>query len=312
VTAAGGRATEREKPSADLLRAEDVWYAYGPPAGAGGAGATAALRGVALRVGSGERVALLGRNGSGKTTLARHLNGLLRPQRGRVLVGGLDTAQADAGRLAASVGYVFQNPDHQLFSRSVREELAFGPRNLGLAPSEVQRRVDETLRRCGLEALAEAPPAVLGFAQRRLVAVASVLAMRPPALVLDEPFAGLGWPDVSRLGALLLELAGAGHAVLLITHQMRAVAALAERCVLLESGQVLADGPAAEVLTDRPLLERAALVPPAIVRLGQRLRPLGFSGRALRAGQLVQEYRRLRAGRPGPPPVEGSGAGGPR
>jgi energy-coupling factor transport system ATP-binding protein len=282
---------------------EDVWYAYGAPATA----RQPALLGVSLRIGAGERVALIGRNGSGKTTLAKHLNGLLRPQRGRVFVGGLDTARHDAGRLAAVVGYVFQNPDHQLFSRSVREELAFGPRNLGLAEAEVGRRVETLVDRFALAALAETPPSLLGFAQRRLVAVASVVAMRPAALVLDEPFAGLSWPSVQRLGALLDELAAEGTAVLLITHQMRAAAEFATRCIVLDEGRALADGPTPDVLSDAALLERAALGPPAVVRLGQRLRPLGFSGHSVRVQELVEEFHRVRAARLG-----GVGAGDAR
>src|SRR5581483_11930107 len=177
-----------------LIQVQDVWFTY--------PGGVQALRGVNLQVSAGERLALLGRNGSGKTTLAKHLNGLLVPTRGRVLVAGVETVGQDVGRLAALVGYVFQNPDHQLFSRSVREELAFGPRNLGLPPGEVARRVEAALRQFGLEEAADTPPAILGFAERRLVAVASVVAMRPAALVLDEPFAGLSWPSVVRLGML--------------------------------------------------------------------------------------------------------------
>ena len=272
--------------SAAELVVEEVWYAYGaqPPA----------LRGVSFVLRPGERLALIGRNGSGKTTLARHLNGLLRPRSGRVLVDGLDTARHPVSELAARVGYVFQNPDHQLFSRSTREELAFGPRNLGLAESEVRARVEQALRRFALEPLAEIPPAVLGFAQRRLVAVAAVVAMQPAWLVLDEPFAGLSWPSIARLGTILAELSAAGHGIVLITHQMRAVAAFATRCLVLEAGEVLADRGVRETLVDRGLLTRAALDAPAVVRLGQLLRPVGFSGQALRVEELVEEYARLR------------------
>jgi energy-coupling factor transport system ATP-binding protein len=201
------------------------------------------------------------------------------------------------GQLARVVGYVFQNPDHQLFGKSVREELAFGPRNLGLDEAETDRRVQEALQVFGLQPLAEVPPAVLGFAQRRLVALASVVAMRPAALVLDEPFAGLPWPSAQRLGALLMDLAAAGHTLLIITHQMRAVGEFAARCVVMEAGQVLADGPARDVLVDGALLERAALTPPAVVRLGQRLRPYGLTGHATRVAEFVEEYRSLRPGR---------------
>jgi energy-coupling factor transport system ATP-binding protein len=272
---------------APLAELEDVWYAYD--------GRVAALRGVTLQLQAGERVALIGRNGSGKTTLAKQLNGLLRPQRGRVLVGGLDTSRHDVGRLARMAGYVFQNPDHQLFARTVREELAFGPRNLSLAPAEVEQRVAAALAEFSLEAHAGTSPALLGFAQRRLVALASVAAMQPALLVLDEPFAGLDWPSVERLIVLLAERARRGQALLLITHQMRAVVELAERCVVLEAGAVIADDDTRAVLTNPELLARAALVPPAMVRLGARLRGYGFAGRSLRVDEFVAEYRRVRA-----------------
>ena len=274
-------------PTADapLIHVHDVWFAYAEHA---------ALRGVSLDACPGELIALLGRNGSGKTTLAKHLNGLLKPQRGRVLVGGLDTAQHDPGRLAAIVGYVFQSPDHQLFSPTVREELAFGPRCLELPAPEIEERVEAALRQFSLEPLASVPPAMLGFAQRRLVAIASVSTLRPAALVLDEPFAGLDWTSAAHVIRLLRALAEQGVAVITITHQMRAVAECATRCVVLDGGLVLADRPVRDVLTDRPLLERAGLVTPPIVRLGETLRAAGFtafSGRATRVGEFAEEYR---------------------
>jgi energy-coupling factor transporter ATP-binding protein EcfA2 len=270
---------------AALIQVDAASYAYGDQP---------ALSGVSLTVGPGESVALLGRNGSGKTTLAKHLNGLLKPQRGRVVVSGLDTSHHDAGRLAAVVGYVFQSPDHQLFSPSVREELAFGPRCLGLPPAEIEQRVETALRQFSLEALAAAPPAVLGFAQRRRVAIASVTTLRPAALVLDEPFAGLDWISARTVIRQLRSLSEAGVTLITITHQMRAVAECAARCVVLENGHVLADRPARDVLTDHVLLERAGLVAPALVQLSEALRPSGLSRSAATADEFVAEYRRAR------------------
>ncbi|HET7770425.1 MAG TPA: ABC transporter ATP-binding protein [Chloroflexota bacterium] len=268
---------------APIVDVQDVHYAYADQP---------ALRGVSLTVRPGESVALLGRNGSGKTTLAKHLNGLLKPQRGRVIVGGLDTAQHDTGRLAAAVGYVFQSPDHQLFSPTVREELAFGPRCLGLPPAEIEDRVQTALAQFSLEPFAKTPPALLGFALRRLVAIASVSTLRPAVLVLDEPFAGLDWISALHVIERIHALTSERMAIVTITHQIRAVAECATRCVVLEAGQVLADRATPDVLTDRALLERTGLVPPPIVQLGAALR--GFSGRATLASEFVDEYRRLR------------------
>ena len=231
-----------------------------------------ALNGVDLELPPGAFCALIGQNGSGKTTLAKHLNGLLRPNSGRVLLDGQDCAQRSIGELARSVGYVFQNPDHQIFAATVREELAFGPRNLGCEPDEIAERGEDALGRFDLMALADAPPAVLGYGQRRLVTIAAVVAMRTPLLILDEPTTGLDWRSASQLMALLAELNGAGHTILLITHDMRLVCDWTPRTLLMHEGRLLADGPTAEVMARSEALARAQVAPPQVVRLGQSLR----------------------------------------
>jgi energy-coupling factor transport system ATP-binding protein len=173
----------------------DLWYRYG--------GEVTALRGVDFEIKDGDYVAVIGQNGSGKTTLVKHFNGLLRPTQGRVLVkhttrnarhGTLkDTESLTVGQLAQTVGYVFQNPDHQIFCATTREEIAFGPRNLGLSETEVKRRVEEALVRFNLEQYADRPPAVLGYGLRRKIGVAAVYSMQPRIFILDEPTTGLDW-----------------------------------------------------------------------------------------------------------------------
>jgi energy-coupling factor transporter ATP-binding protein EcfA2 len=229
-----------------------------------------ALTGIDLRVLCGEYVALIGANGSGKTTLGKHVNGLLRPQAGRVLVAGDDTRGRSPGELARRVGYVFQNPDHQIFAATVRDEIAFGPGNLGLARTQVERRAADAMETFHLAGLADVPPATLGYGQRRLVTLASVHAMQPEILVLDEPSTGLDAALTARLVEWVSLLHRAGATVLFITHDMQ-LAALAGRCVVLESGHVILDAPPAEVFACPEALARAGIAPPPIARLSQQL-----------------------------------------
>jgi energy-coupling factor transport system ATP-binding protein len=241
---------------------QDVWFRY--EAG------VQALAGIDLALGAGEFAALVGANGSGKTTLAKHANGLLRPERGRVLVHGQDTRTRSTGELARRVGYVFQNPDHQIFAPTVRDEIAFGPRNLGLDRGEVERRVAEALAVFDLAPLAGLPPATLGYGQRRLVALSAVHAMQPGVLVLDEPTVGLDRRLTHRLMAWAAERHAAGAAVLLITHDMR-LAGLAPRCIAMAGGRIILDAPTSEAFAQPERLAGAGLEPPPLVELARRL-----------------------------------------
>jgi energy-coupling factor transport system ATP-binding protein len=253
------------RPSTPALEARDIWFTYpgGPPA----------LRGVSLSVAPGELVAVIGQNGSGKTTLARHFNGLLRPQRGQLLLDGRPTAGQSIGALARQAGYLFQNPDQQIFCATTREEIAYGPRNLGLAPAEVGARVAEALSRFGLEAVADRPPATLGYGLRRQVALAAVYALHSPILILDEPTGGLDGRGIAALVALLNELSVAGRTIVLISHDMALVAALAPRCLVMRQGEIVADAPTRDLLGGSEALAAAAVEPPQITRLGARLFP---------------------------------------
>jgi len=247
---------------AGMVRFEDVWYRY--------ASGVQALRAIDLRIDAGDYIALIGANGSGKSTLARHISGLLRPQTGRVIVLDKDTRHIPPGALARHVGYVFQNPDHQIFAPTVWEEVAFGPRNLGWDAATVRQRVAEALERFRLAHLAEVPPATLSFGGRRLVTLASVHAMQPQVLVLDEPTSGLDRRLSECLIAWVMECYQAGRAVVFITHDMQR-AALASRCVVLQDGGIMMDTPVAEAFAQADALARAGLMPPPIVELGLRL-----------------------------------------
>lgn len=238
--------------------------------------------------------ALVGQNGSGKTTLAKLCNGLLRPNEGRVYVLGQDITGLPVSEIARSVGYLFQNPDHQIFAPTVREELAFGLRNLGFPLTKMEERIEEALILFGLERYTNQPPAMLGYGLRRQVTVASLFALRPRILILDEPTAGLDWGSTQALLGRLAELHRAGHTVLLITHDMRLVAEWAERVLVLHQGQLLIEGSPQEIFVQPEMLKRISLSPPPIARLSQRLCHLGMRGDSLTVGDFYEEYTRIR------------------
>ncbi len=230
-----------------------------------------ALRGVTLSIESGEAVAIVGENGAGKTTLVKHFNGLLRPSGGSVVVGEWDTTRYSVAKLASRVGYVFQNPDDQLFERSVLKEVTFGPRNLG--------RTDDESRAAGLEALAAVElngresthPYDLHLSQRKLLALAAVLAMRTPAIVLDEPTTGQDATGLAIIGRIVEQLKSERRTVVTITHDIDFAAEHFERVVVMAKGQVLASGPAEKVLAQDEILRAAEVEPPQLARLAHVL-----------------------------------------
>ncbi len=236
-------------------------------------GGAESLRGVELAVGPGEAVAIVGQNGSGKTTLAKHLVRILAPAAGSVRIGGRDLAGRSIADVARTVGYVFQDPDRQLFSRSVEHEVAFGPRNLGLNQADAGRLVAQALAAVDLAHRAAENPFDLGLSDRKLVALASVLAMDPAVLVLDEPTTGQDAPGVARIGGLVDAWTSAGRTVVAITHDMEFAARHFGRIVVMRSGRIVADGPPGTVLAaaNQPLLASTGLEPPPLAGLAERL-----------------------------------------
>ena len=232
-----------------------------------------ALDGVDLRIGSGERVAIVGQNGSGKTTLVRHLNGLLRPTEGCVRVDDADAATMTVAQLAARVGLVFQDPDRQVFAGSVRSEVEFGPRNLGRSGSALVDAVGAALQATGLAGSESTNPYDLGLARRKLLALASVLAMGTPVLVLDEPTTGQDARGVERVQTIVDAVAGEGRTVIAISHDMRFVAESFARVVVMRSGQVILDGTPADAFAHDAweALASTYLEPPLAAGIGHRL-----------------------------------------
>jgi energy-coupling factor transport system ATP-binding protein len=228
---------------------------------------------VDLHIAAGERVAIVGQNGSGKTTLVRHLNGLLRPTSGRVLIDGVDAASLTVAQLAARVGLVFQDPDRQIFSGSVRGEVEFGARNVGLGTEARREAVGRALRATGLEGQEATNPYDLGGARRKLLALASVLAMETPVLVLDEPTTGQDAAGVERVREIVASAAASGRTVIAISHDMRFVAEAFERVVVMRDGRVILDGAPSVVFAAGSWAELGStyLEPPRAAVVGDRL-----------------------------------------
>lgn len=216
-----------------MIRCEGVAFTY--PDG------TSALGGVDLEIRRGERVAITGRNGSGKSTLIRHWNGLLRPRSGHVLIDGRPTDRLRVAELARTVGIAFQDPGTQLFARTCRAEVAFGPRNLGVRGVELNSSVERALDAVGLERHAASNPYDLGLGRRKLLAIASVLAMGTPVVVLDEPTPGQDTDGLARLGAIVADLAAAGRTIVAVSHDRRFIADAFDRVITLAQGRVAAD-----------------------------------------------------------------------
>ena len=258
------RDEERERGYGDaLIEVADLGFAY--------PGGVAALSEVELTVRRGEFLAVVGQNGSGKTTLVKHFNGLLDPTTGSVRVDGTETREQGIRRLGRRIGYVFQNPDHQIFSDTVREEVAFGPKLRELPEEEVAERVTEALGAVGLEGYEEEDPFGLTKGERQRVAVASILSGRPEVLILDEPTTGLDHAEQRSMMDLVRRLNESGSTIIVVTHTMWVVAEYAHRAVVIRDGRVALSGRVREVLAHEAELIEAALRPPHIVSMGNAL-----------------------------------------
>jgi energy-coupling factor transport system ATP-binding protein len=252
-----------------------------------------ALRGVSLSMEGSQPVAIIGQNGSGKTTLVKHLNGILRPTSGDVLVDGETIASRSTAKWSAKVGYVFQNPDDQLFLDTVRGELEFGPRKIGMSESAIAEKVAFAAKLCGLEDFLAKHPFDLSQTQKKFCTIASIIAMDPGVLVFDEPTCGQDPRGVARLAAIVASLRDLGKLCITISHDMKFVAANFPRVVALCEGLVILDGPASEVFSRPGELQRTFVSPPPVTRIAQRL---GMAGTPFTVEEFMEGYERMRKG----------------
>jgi energy-coupling factor transport system ATP-binding protein len=230
-----------------------------------------ALRGISLTIATAEQVAIVGQNGAGKTTLVRHFNGLLQPTSGTVMIEDWDTRKHSVSKLASRVGYVFQNPDEQLFSRDVESEVRFGPRNLGFSKEKVDELVERALALTELKDKTETNPYDLSPTWRKMVALASIIAMDTPIVIFDEPTTGQDAASVARIAHVIAKLSEQGRTVVTITHDIDFCAENFERVIALSNGRVLLDGPVRDVLGQEQILAKTYVDPPQLTRLGKRL-----------------------------------------
>lgn len=252
-----------EKHTKPLIQCQHLSHTY--------KGDVKALKDVSLEINQGEMVAIIGQNGSGKTTLAKHFNGLLEPTDGEILVNGKPTRDQGIFKLGQSVGYVFQNPDHQIFSEKVFDEVAFSPRLRNFSEEEIKQRVAEALQAVDLEGQEEEDPFTLTKSGRQRVAVASVLASNPDVLILDEPTTGLDYSEQRSMMNMVRRLNENGSTIIFITHHMWVVAEYAKRAFVMKDGDIILEGTTREVFSQGEILRDAFLRPPHFVEFSHRL-----------------------------------------
>jgi len=247
------------------------------------------LRGISLEINSGEQVAIVGQNGSGKTTLVKHFNGLLQPTSGSVLIGDWDTTKYAVSKLASRVSYVFQNPDEQLFCRTVGQEVAFGPKNLGYGKEQVERLVKDALGMTELSDKVDINPYDLSATWRKMVALASIISMDTDIVIFDEPTTGQDAVNVGRIAHVVKTLRERGKTVITITHDIDFCAENFERVIAMSQGKVLLDGQADEVLGQAEMLATTYVDPPQLTRLGKRL---GFNKTVRNEAEFLAALKR--------------------
>jgi energy-coupling factor transport system ATP-binding protein len=249
-----------------MIEVKDLYFTY--PTG------IEALRGINLTIDDGEFLAVMGQNGAGKTTLVKHLNGLLKPTKGEILVDGMSTRDVSVAQLARTVGFVFQNPDNQLFSETVEAEIAFALRNFGFEEKVIEKQVDWALNLLDVSHYRKTSPFMLSGGERKRVALASILAWDPKVIILDEPTIGQDHKQKEKLLQFILQLNAQKKTVVIVTHDVEFVAECNPRVILMSNGKVLAGGVAKEILTNEELVVQASIIPPQITQVFLKLADL--------------------------------------
>ena len=235
-----------------------------------------AINGIKLTINDGEFLAVMGQNGAGKTTLVKHFNGLLKPTIGEVLVDGINTRNVSVAKLSRNVGFVFQNPDHQLFSETVEDEISFALRNFGFEENVIKKQVDWALNLLDILQYKKTSPFMLSGGERKRVALASILAWDPKIVILDEPTIGQDHQQKEKLQQFILQLNSQKKTVVIVTHDVEFVAECNPRVLIMNQGKILAEGIAEKVLTDPKLVAQASIVPPQITQIFLELADLGL------------------------------------
>ncbi len=251
-----------------MIEAQDIHYSY--------PNKVEALKGVSLIIKDGEFIAIMGQNGAGKSTFVKHFNGLLKPTTGTVRVDGVETTKTSVAALARNVGFVFQNPDHQLFSETVEDEIAFALKNFGFEAEVIEKRITWALNLLSLTQYRKTSPFLLSGGERKRVALASVLAWDPKTLILDEPTIGQDHAQKERLRQFILQMQTQQKTVVIVTHDVEFVAECNPRVILMKEGKLVADGIGKDILTNPALLELSSIVLPQIAQVFTKLSELGL------------------------------------
>ncbi|MBP2656408.1 MAG: transporter [Firmicutes bacterium] len=270
--------------SSPIIKVEDLTFSYRK-------GGSLVLKGISLEINQGDFIAILGQNGSGKSTLVRHFNGLLQPTSGRVRVKEMDSKTTPVSKLAASVGYVFQNPDHQIFCASVWDEITFGPKNLGYSKDAVEANGREALEIMELTGKEERHPHSLSRGERQRLAIATVLAIKPDVIILDEPTGGQDKARTEKLMYILKNLNEKGHTIIIITHDIELAAEYAKRVVVIFDGGLLLDGHPRDVFLEEEQLHQTFLTVPDIFAFS---RAMQLKTPALSPAEFVAEYKKMK------------------
>ncbi|MDD5417904.1 MAG: ATP-binding cassette domain-containing protein [Candidatus Nanoarchaeia archaeon] len=266
--------------SENVIEIKNLSFTY--PAG------VEALKDINLEIKKGEIVAIIGQNGSGKTTLVKHFNGLLQPTSGTVIINGKDAKQSTTAQLSREVGYVFQDPDDQLFMSKVKDEIAFGPKNLKMKKNEVNKRVRDTLKLVKLWKFRNTHPLDLNLDDKKLIAIASIIAMNPHVIILDEPTSGQDHRGILRAESLIKKLSKE-HTIIIISHDMDLVSKIAQRVIVMYNSKILMTGTPKEVFIKTSLLAKTHLKPPLITQLSQKTK--GMRSDILSIDEFIEELK---------------------